>query len=90
MLEGEVRHFDVYQADTSIKSSMKLVQNLRLDEFQVPFWAAYIDERRLDLNLQHIDDLSLGPSNYYSGNNGTNDKSSLSIYLAQVQSEDIN
>ena len=35
-----------------------MAQNLRLDDFQVPFWTAYIEERRLELGLKESELMS--------------------------------
>jgi len=36
----------VYQADSSKEAATKLVQNLRLEESMIPYFTAYIEERR--------------------------------------------
>lgn len=59
--------FDIYQADSSIEASQKMVQNLRLHEFQIPFWTAYIEERRLDLHSKYFEKLNPLPNNSHSG-----------------------
>ena len=58
--EKETRFFSVFSSDSSEDAAKKMVQNLKLDEFQVPFWAAYIEERRLELGLQNFGSKSPG------------------------------
>lgn len=52
--EEELKIFHVYEADSSIDAARKLVQNLWLHEDQVLFWTAYIEERRQELELVHV------------------------------------
>lgn len=61
--EGEERNFSVYQADTNYEAARKMVQNLKFTEEQIPYWAAFIEEQRLKLNLEQFS---------YNGSPGSN------------------
>lgn len=72
--EKEHKLFSVYQADSSEDSARKLVQNLWLDEYLVPYFAAYIEERRRDPEISghHISSQYTPPSNYPNGKSQSN------------------
>lgn len=46
---NELKVFVVYQSDSAEDAAKKLVQNLRLDEGLVKYFAAYIQEQRLEM-----------------------------------------
>lgn len=66
--ENEVRHFSVYSSDSSEDAARKMAQNLRLEEFQIPYWAAYIEERRLELGIKGFRPNSPGRGHNNYGN----------------------
>jgi len=72
--EKEHKLFSVYQADSSEDSARKLVQNLWLDEDLVPYFAAYIEERRRDPEISghHFNTHHTPPSNYTNGKSHIN------------------
>lgn len=61
---NETRHFSIFSSDTSEEAAKKLAANLKLDDFHIPYWAAYIEERRLDLGIK-----SYGPNSPGRGYN---------------------
>ncbi|CAI2365234.1 unnamed protein product [Moneuplotes crassus] len=52
--KDEVRTFSVFNIDSSEDAAIKMVGNLRLDETQIPFWTAYIEERRVELKFKNL------------------------------------
>lgn len=68
--ETEQKQFSVYEADSSVDAARKLIQNLWLDEDLHMYWAMYIDERRMELDRQHINTLSnySPPGHHANGN----------------------
>lgn len=65
----EVRIFSVYQADSSEEAARKMVSNLRIDESQIPYWTAFIEERRLGLGIREYDKHSPSRSHNNYGKN---------------------
>ena len=51
--EKEVKKFTVYKEDSSEDSAKKLVKNLKFDEDLVPYFAKYIDERRIIIDEEN-------------------------------------
>ena len=45
--DKEVKKFTVYKEDSSEDSAKKLVKNLKFDDNMIPYFAKYIDERRI-------------------------------------------
>jgi hypothetical protein len=77
--EDEQRIFNVYQADSWIEAAKKMAQNLRLDEDMVPYWAAYINERRWELELKSF----TPPKNNISSNNHNSGNSFSILIISQ-------
>ena len=65
--ENEIRSFSVYEADSSLEAARKMVQNLRMDDKFIMYWAAFIQEKRLQLELPCFENDSPGPSHHTLG-----------------------
>mmetsp|Transcript_3135 Transcript_3135/g.2604 ORF Transcript_3135/g.2604 Transcript_3135/m.2604 type:complete len:116 (+) Transcript_3135:1-348(+) len=76
--ECESRVFSVYEADSSLEAAKKMVQNLRMDDDLVRFWAAFIEEKRLKLDLQNFQLNHPGSAHHPLG------KITFSYYLHQI------